>query len=119
MSLKLYDSHTWIWPLLSPPEDYEEEATIYRDLLFAQRISEGSTLLHLGSGGGSLDWWFKRWFQVTGVDLSESMIAHAQTVNPEVEYVQGDLQNVGSSRGIQETVEKSSNQNATEDSARP
>ncbi len=51
-------------------------------------------MLHLGSGGGSLDCQLKTTYRVTGVDVSAAMIMHAKRVNPEVEYVCGDIRTV-------------------------
>jgi SAM-dependent methyltransferase len=57
-------------------------------------VGKGATLLHLGSGGGSLDFHLKKSFSVTGVDLNKPMAEHAKSVNPEVEYVIGDMRSV-------------------------
>lgn len=88
---RLYSDLTWIWPLLSPPEDYEVEAPVLVENLLASGMPEGGTLLHMGCGGGSIDWHLKKHFRLTGFDISEQMLAHARTVNPEVEYVPGDI----------------------------
>jgi len=52
------------------------------------------TVLHLGSGGGSIDFHLKNHYRVTGVDRSAAMIEVARAHNPEVEYVEGDLRDV-------------------------
>jgi SAM-dependent methyltransferase len=83
----LYTSHAWIWPLLSPPEDYAEESALYVELLGNLGVEDGGTILHLGSGGGSLDWWLKNEYKVTGVDISPKMVEHARGVNPENQYI--------------------------------
>lgn len=51
-------------------------------------------LLHLGCGGGHLDLWLKRRFALTGVDLSEAMLALARRLNPEATYISGDMRTV-------------------------
>lgn len=88
---RLYRDLSWIWPFLSPPEDYEEEAKVIVDEFERLEVDAGDRLLHLGSGGGSLDWHLKQTFELTGVDLSEEMARHAAQVNPEVEYWKGDI----------------------------
>ncbi len=45
-----HDLAVW-WPLISPPEEYEEEATFIATLLASARVSV-SEVLELGSGGG-------------------------------------------------------------------
>ncbi len=52
------------------------------------------TLLNLGCGGGHNDHTLKRHFDVTGVDVSEAMLALARRLNPEVRYFQGDMRTV-------------------------
>ncbi len=94
MSPKLYDSLAYLWRTFSPPEEYAEEAETFRRRIQRHGIADGATILHLGSGGGSLDHELKRWYQLVGVDLSPAMIAQAQRLNPEVEYVCGDMRDV-------------------------
>jgi trans-aconitate methyltransferase len=91
---RLYGDLAWLWPIISPPADYEEEA---EDL--AARIRQFSripvsTLLHLGSGGGHLDHRLQQYFTVTGVDCSPSMLALARALNPAVRYLPGDMRDV-------------------------
>lgn len=47
--------------------------------------------MHLGSGGGSIDFNLKQTYRVTGIDRSPHMIRIAQETNPEVEYFVGDI----------------------------
>jgi len=91
---RLYGDLAWIWPIISPPEDYREESAFFAALL--RRAGQGRIrrVLHLGCGGGSNDFTLKRYFQLTGVDLSAAMLAHARRLNPEVTYLEGDLRTV-------------------------
>lgn len=91
---RLYTDLTHLWPFLNPPEEYVDEAAVFRELLAAQGVKEGALLLHLGSGGGSLDHQLAPHFKVTGVDLSPAMVELARQVNPGVEYVVGDMREV-------------------------
>lgn len=92
--MKLYDELAQWWPLLSPPEDYAEEAAFYEQQLLAACEGPCRTLLELGSGGGSNASYLKRRFEVTLVDRSPGMLAVSAALNPECEHLQGDLRDV-------------------------
>jgi len=91
---RLYGDLAWTWPIISPPEDYAEEAEEAISLIQASARIPVRTLLHLGCGGGHLDRTLKSAFDVTGVDASESMLSLARKLNPTVPYVQGDMRTV-------------------------
>src|SRR5690606_16940081 len=54
-------------------------------------VGAGARVLHLGCGGGSLDFQLKRHYRVTGLDLSPAMLEIAKALNPEVSYHAGDM----------------------------
>lgn len=91
---RLYSDLTHLWPFLNPPEEYVDEAAVFWELLQAQGVRKGARLLHLGSGGGSLDHQLAPHFQLTGVDLSPTMVELARQVNPSAEYLVGDMREV-------------------------
>ena len=91
---RLYGDLAWTWPIISPPEDYAGEAEAHWRILERDSRIPVRTLLHLGCGGGHLDHTLKRHCQVTGVDVSPTMLDLARTLNPDVEYVQGDMRTV-------------------------
>jgi len=91
---RLYDDLVGLWPFVSPPENYVEEVATFRRRLDRHGVSAGARILHLGSGGGSIDFHLKQGYRVTGVDISAAMLAHSASINPEVEYVQGDMRSV-------------------------
>jgi SAM-dependent methyltransferase len=91
---RLYHDLSWLWPILSPPEDYEEEAELCARHLVEHASIPVQTVLHLGCGGGHLDSWMKRRFTITGVDLSDSMLDLARALNPEIRYLPGDMRTV-------------------------
>lgn len=91
---RLYTDLAWVWPFVSPPEDYPEEVATFRARFRRHGVPDGAPVLHLGSGGGSIDWHLKRHYRVTGVDLNPAMLAHARSLNPEVEYLEGDVRDV-------------------------
>jgi SAM-dependent methyltransferase len=78
------------WPLVSAPEEYEEEAAFAAALL---RTADPPTrtVLELGSGGGNNAAHLKREFTMTLVDLSPEMLAVSQQLNPECEHLVGDM----------------------------
>ncbi|BDC52287.1 hypothetical protein F183_A46020 [Bryobacterales bacterium F-183] len=86
--MKLYNVLAEWWPLLSPPEDYEEEAGLYRKALG----TTGGSLLELGSGGGNNAFWLKPHFDtVVLTDVSEPMLAISRKLNPEAEHIAADM----------------------------
>ena len=89
---KLYsDLGTW-WPLLSPPEDYLDEANFFHQVLVAAGLPPSPTLLELGCGGGNNAVHLKaRFSQVTLTDLSPQMLAVSRTLNPDCEHLMGDM----------------------------
>lgn len=91
---RLYTDLAWVWPFVSPPEDYVEEAATFRTRFARHGVADGASILHLGCGGGSIDWHLKAHYQVTGVDLSPAMLEHARALNPEVRYLTGDVRDV-------------------------
>jgi len=90
-SERLYDDLAWLWPIMSPPADYVEEAELFARLMREHSRAEPRTLLHLTSGGGHVDHRLSREFRITGIDASPSMVELARKLNPDVEYVVDDV----------------------------
>lgn len=90
----LYGPVSWIWPIMSPPEHYVEEATLYLDYLKLFAEIPVRTLLDLGCGGGHNDWTLKKQVDVTGIDISGDMLSLAKKLNPECRYLEGDMSKV-------------------------
>ena len=91
---RLYRQIADWWPLLSPPEEYAEEAEYYRNALVSSASAPIHTLLELGSGGGNNASYLKKHFQMTLVDLSPGMLEVSRKLNPECEHLQGDMRSV-------------------------
>ena len=72
--------------LLTAPEDYAEEAEIYRNTIRRFAL-QAHTLLELGSGGGNNASHLKQHFSLTLVELSPEMIKLSQRLNPELEHI--------------------------------
>lgn len=91
---RLYDEFAYLWPLISPPEDYAREAKYWRNLLHAKLGPGQHHILELGVGGGHNLSHLTCDFKATAVDLSEKMLAISKKLNPDVEHVVGDMRSV-------------------------
>lgn len=89
---RLYSDLSWTWPIISPPEHYVKETEFFSRIM--KERNGAKTLLHLGCGGGHNDFTFKKYFEVTGVDLSRKMLTLAKKLNPNVQYSLGDMRTV-------------------------
>jgi SAM-dependent methyltransferase len=92
--LRLYKDLCWTWPIISPPGDYIEEAEFFADKIKKYAKIETKSILDLGCGGGHMDWTLKKHFDITSIDISPDMLALARKLNPEVEYIEGDMRSV-------------------------
>lgn len=90
----MYDELASWWPLLSPADDYEEEANIYLRLLVDAAAGPVRTVLELGSGGGNNASFMKRRFEMVLVEPSAGMREVSQRLNPECEHIPGDMRTV-------------------------
>ena len=88
------------WPLISPPEEYGEEAEFAAGLLdpgpgrMAGAGDSQPSVLELGSGGGHLASHLADRFSLTLVDLSEPMLEVSRRLNPTASHHQGDMRSV-------------------------
>jgi SAM-dependent methyltransferase len=88
----LYDELAHWWPLLSAPEEYEEEAAFYAATL--QEACDPRTVLELGSGGGNNASHMKAHFDMTLVDQSHGMLDVSRALNPECVHLPGNMRSV-------------------------
>ena len=89
-----YNELAWTEDFLADPADYEDEVCEYIALINSIAKEPVHTMLHLGCGAGGHDLYFKKHFKVTGVDISIGMLNKAKAVNPEIEYVEGDMRTI-------------------------
>lgn len=81
------------WPLISPVEEYEEEAGFAATLLRRAGVPV-KRVLELGSGGGHNAFHLGKHFEMTLVDLAEEMLELSRALNPGAVHHQGDMRTV-------------------------
>jgi len=92
---KMYDEIADWWPLLSPKEEYADEARLFASFMQEAGMPDSATLLELGAGGGHNAFYLKQYFaEVTLSDLSEDMLGLCQQLNPECACILGDMRTV-------------------------
>jgi SAM-dependent methyltransferase len=96
---RLYRDLARWWPLISPPDEYAEEAGFCATVLASAAIPVRD-VLELGSGGGHNAFHLKGQFAMTLVDLSADMLDVSRRLNPECEHLQGDMRTFRSGRSF-------------------
>ena len=92
--MRLYDDLAYLWPMVSPPEDYAEEAGYWRRAI-RNRLGPGRhRILELGAGGGHNLSHLTADFEAEAVDLSPRMLEHSRRLNPDVRHHLGDMRTV-------------------------
>lgn len=87
---------TW-WPVISPVEDYAEEAAELLALL--QRLRPNArSLLELGSGGGHVAHYLAPHYACCLTDISAPMLAMSAQLNPSCEHVVADMRTLALGR---------------------
>lgn len=92
-SYRFYGDLARWWPLISPADEYAEEAAFAGTLLGAAAIPVRE-VLELGSGGGHNAVHLKARFELTLVDLSPDMLAVSRQLNPGCDHRQGDMRTI-------------------------
>ncbi len=87
----LYNELAYLWPTISPPEDYAVEAEDWRNALRRYLGAGRHTLLELGVGGGHNLSHLTAEFDAVAVDISPRMLELSQCLNPTVEHHLGDM----------------------------
>lgn len=91
---RLYNDLAWLWPVISPPEEYADESGYWRRALWG-KLGEGRhRILELGAGGGHNLSHLTRHFQATAVDLSPQMLRLSTGLNLGVAHHLGDMRSV-------------------------
>lgn len=91
---RLYSDLAYLWPIISPPHEYGEEAGYWRRALQRKLGPGRHQILELGVGGGHNLSHLTRDFQAAAVDLSPQMLQLSMTLNPDVDHHLGDMRTV-------------------------
>ena len=84
----------YLWPIISPPEEYGSEARYFRDVILEELGPGRHRLLELGVGGGHNLSHLTVDFDCTAVDLSPDMLALSESLNPGVPHREGDMRSI-------------------------
>jgi SAM-dependent methyltransferase len=90
----LYDRLAYLWPVISPPEDYADEAVHWRNAIRRHLGPGRHRLLELGVGGGHNLSHLTGEFDAVAVDISPKMLELSRRLNPTVEHRLGDMRDV-------------------------
>ena len=90
----LYDKLAYLWPVISPPEDYADEAEHWRRAIRKHLGPGRHRLLELGVGGGHNLSHLTSEFDAAAVDVSPGMLDLSRRLNPAVEHHLGDMRDV-------------------------
>ncbi len=91
---RLYGDLAFLWPLMSPPDHYEDEARYWLHELRSRLRPGRRRILDLGIGGGHHLHPLTAEFDATAVDLSAGILAHSRRLNPGVDHHVGDMRSV-------------------------
>jgi SAM-dependent methyltransferase len=90
---RLYGDLAWLWPILSPPEHYEQEAATLCEE-FGRRaasvVGRKPRLLDLGAGGGHVLVHLQGDFDCTAVDCSPTMLDNCARLVPDARRIEAD-----------------------------
>ncbi|MEJ2568840.1 MAG: hypothetical protein P8Z50_08250 [candidate division WOR-3 bacterium] len=79
--LKAYTDLAWVDMIVSSPKGIAAETELYSKTIKENAETETKTLLHLACGAGMNDYTFKKYFKITGVDISENMLSLAKKLS--------------------------------------
>ena len=92
------------WPLISPPEEYAEEAAYAADGAADGRRFRSARCWSWGAGAVTTPSTSRPHFAMTLVDLSDEMLDVSRRLNPDCEHVQGDMRTVRLGRDVRRRV---------------
>ena len=92
--IRLYNELAYLWPVISPAEDYAVEALYWLRAIRSKLGPGRHSLLELGVGGGHLLSHLTPRHQAAAVDVSPRMLELSRRRNPEVEHHLGDMRTV-------------------------
>jgi len=89
-----YDDLAWTEAIITSPDEYRKEVEPLCKAILDNSKLKPKTLLHLGCGAGGYDYTFKKYFNVTGVDIGKGMLKAARHLNNDVKYIYGDMRDI-------------------------
>ncbi len=90
--IHLYNDLAWLWPLWGDASTtYAAWCDQVTRLIRQYAQWEVRTLLNMGCGGGKNAFNLKKQFEVTGIDISPAMLDLARQLNPECQFLLGDM----------------------------
>ncbi len=92
--IRLYNELAYLWPVISPPEDYAVEASYWLRAIEHKLGPGRHNLLELGVGGGHLLSHLTHRHRAAAVDVSPRMLELSHRRNPGVEHYLGDMRTV-------------------------
>lgn len=91
---RLYSDLAYLWPILSPPDDYVAEAEVVRSVL-RERLGQGRLkIVEFGAGGGHTLVHLAHEFDVAAVDLSDAMLRQCEKLVPSATCMLDDMRDV-------------------------
>jgi SAM-dependent methyltransferase len=87
------------WPVISPVEEYADEAAELRQRIAAHHPT-ARTVLEFGSGGGHVAFYLCPYYTCCLTDLSAEMLAVSRRLNPTCEHLQGDMRTIALGRAF-------------------
>jgi SAM-dependent methyltransferase len=101
IDVRLYTDLAWLWPLWGDPTtEYARYCNHVVRLIRHYSQRPVKSLLNIGCGGGKNIFNLKQHFRVLGLDLSPTMLGLAAKLNPECEFVEGDMRNFSLARSF-------------------
>jgi len=91
---RLYHELAYLWPIISPPGEYQEAAEVWRQAIRDKLGGGRHRVLELGVGGGHNLSHLTEEFEATAVDLSPEMLDLSRKLNPGVEHHLGDMRSL-------------------------
>lgn len=88
---RLYSDRAELYDYIYHFKDYEKESERIRDVLLGEGIVDGSSLLEAACGTGQFLVHLRKWYEVAGFDLSDSMLDLARKKLPEIKLFCADL----------------------------
>ncbi len=91
---RLYTDLAYLFELVTPREDYAEEAAQWLAILREKLGPAKNKILELGVGAGHNLSYISGYFEATAVDTSPEMLKLCKKINPGVTMHQGDMRDI-------------------------